>query len=191
MGTPTLVVVSGPAGTGKTTLAHLLAPMIGCPVVSRDEIKEGMVHAHPGYAPTPSDELTRRTYDVFFATIGLLLRNGVSLVAEAAFQDRLWRPKLEPMLEFADIRVIQCEVALDVARERQLRRLDQTATRAAHADHHQLRQSGAAASFVPLSLDVATLRVDTTDGYQPDLAAIAAFGSAPGTIRSPPDANRP
>ena len=48
---PTLVVVSGPAGTGKTTLARTLAAAIGCPVVSRDEIKEGMVHASPGSCP--------------------------------------------------------------------------------------------------------------------------------------------
>ncbi len=43
MGTmPTLVVISGPSGAGKTTLAHLLARRIGCPAICRDEIKEGM-----------------------------------------------------------------------------------------------------------------------------------------------------
>lgn len=174
MATPTLVVVSGPAGAGKTTLAHRLAPMIGCPAVSRDEIKEGMVHADPGYVPSPSDQLSRRTYDVFFATLELLLGQGVSLVAEAAFQDRLWRPRLEPLRELADVRVIQCEVAADVARDRQLRRLEQTTTRAAHADQDWLH-SGPGAGFVPLSLDVPTLAVDCTDGYRPDLEAMAVF----------------
>ena len=54
-GTPTLVVVSGPPRTGKTTLAHMIARAVPCPAVCRDEIKEGMVHAagdgsglHPG-----------------------------------------------------------------------------------------------------------------------------------------------
>jgi len=42
---PTLIVVSGPAGSGKTTLAHAIASAIGCPAICRDEIKEGMVHA--------------------------------------------------------------------------------------------------------------------------------------------------
>jgi uridine kinase len=38
---PMLVVVSGPAGSGKTTLAHTIARAVGCPAICRDEIKEG------------------------------------------------------------------------------------------------------------------------------------------------------
>jgi predicted kinase len=88
---PALVVVSGPAGTGKTTLAHKIAQAVGCPAICRDEIKQGMMHAVPGFAPGPGDELTMRTLPVFFGVLELLLRAGVTTVAEAAFQDRLWR----------------------------------------------------------------------------------------------------
>jgi predicted kinase len=52
---PALVVVSGPPGSGKTTLAHEVARAVGCPAICRDEIKEGMAHATPGFAPGPGD----------------------------------------------------------------------------------------------------------------------------------------
>lgn len=63
---PTLVVVSGPIGAGKTTLAHRLAQAVGCPAICRDEIKEGMAQSRPGFVPAPGDELTMRTLPVFF-----------------------------------------------------------------------------------------------------------------------------
>lgn len=81
---PTLVVVSGPPGSGKTTLAHRIGGAVGCPTICRDEIKEGMVHANPGFTPGPGDPLTRRTLATFFDVLRLLLRAGVTVVAEAA-----------------------------------------------------------------------------------------------------------
>ena len=108
--TPTLIVVSGPPGSGKTTLAHELAAALGCPVISRDEIKQGMAQATPGFTGAPGDELTRRTFPVFFAVLELLLRSGVTTVAEAAFQDHLWRPELDKLRSLAEIRVVHCTV---------------------------------------------------------------------------------
>ncbi|HET8915859.1 MAG TPA: AAA family ATPase, partial [Propionibacteriaceae bacterium] len=95
---PTLVIVSGPAGSGKTTLAHRLAATIGCPALCRDEIKEGMVATTKGFVPGPSDPLTMRSYVLFFATIRLFLERGVTHVAEAAFQHPNWKRGLEPLL---------------------------------------------------------------------------------------------
>lgn len=172
MGRPTLIVVTGPAGSGKTTLAHELATTIGCPVVSRDAIKEGMVLSHPGFVPATSDPLTRRTYGVFFDTIALLLRAEVTLVAEAAFQHRLWSPGLETMADLASVTIIRCQVADETARRRQQHRLATQGIRAAHADAQHLAEAG---TFDQIHLAAPTLDVDTTDGWRPDLPAIIEF----------------
>jgi predicted kinase len=172
MALPHLVVVSGPPGSGKTTLAHRLAGEVGCPALCRDEIKEGMVHATPGFVAAPSDALTMRTYDLFFAAIRLFLDAGVTSVAEAAFQDALWRRGLEPMLGLAALRVVRCQVDDRTARERAARRLTEVSSRAAHADAAHLAHQ---ARFVPISMDVPTLDVDTSEGYRPGLSAIADF----------------
>ncbi|MFD8596636.1 AAA family ATPase [Kitasatospora sp. NPDC059646] len=176
---PTLLAVSGPPGAGKTTLAHALAGALGRPAVCRDEIKERMVAAGAG----PADQLDLMTLEVFFRTVGELLGSGTSLVAEAAYQDRLWRPGLEPLVGLADIRVVRCVVDPEVARARIARRAADLPSRAVHADaeflHRIARGERPIESWVPISLDVPRLVVDTTHGWEPPLARIVAF-AAPG-----------
>jgi predicted kinase len=177
---PHLVVVSGPGGSGKTTLAHRLAAAVGCPAVCRDEIKEGMVHAFgPGFQPAVGDPLTVRTYGLFFDTVELLLRGGVTVVAEAAFQHRLWEQGLAPLRGLCDLRVVRCSVPRDLLRARQRQRLADLPTRAAHADPVIFRERGEDSEWDAIHLDVPTLDVDSSDGYRPGLDQIADFAARP------------
>jgi predicted kinase len=172
MSLPTLVIVSGPAGSGKTTLAHRVAATIGCPALCRDEIKEGMVAATPGFVPGPSDPLTVRTYDLFFAAIRLFLEHGVTHVAEAAFQHANWARGLKPLQPITTLRIVRCHVEPAIARARAEQRRGMEHSRAAHDDigHFSVDRS-----FDPIRLAAPTLDVDTTNGYNPDLDAITAF----------------
>ncbi len=164
--------MSGPGGSGKTTLAHRLAATIGCPALCRDEIKEGMVASNPGFVPATSDPLTMRTYGLFFEAIELFLRAEVTLVAEAGFQHALWWQGLEPLTKLATLRIVRCQVPDEVARRRAHTRLAQEPTRAAHADAEHFSTPR---TFDQLHPHLPALDVDTSDGWAPDLAEIAAF----------------
>jgi hypothetical protein len=68
-----------------------------------------------------------------------------------------------------------------VARDRIARRLLTERNRAAHGDRSLLRSlddgSRSLDDWTPIALSVPTLVVDTTDGYAPGLAEIAAFAA--------------
>lgn len=180
MARPTLVVVSGPPSSGKTTLAHAIGRAIPCPVIYRDEIKEGMVHAEGGeFEAAAGDPLTVRTFSVFFDLVRVLLLARATVVAEAAFQDQLWRQGLEPLAELAQLRIVQCNVEPDAAYERYVRRNAVEAhARRAHAviiGTELADWRRAYSSFDRISIPAPSIDVDTTDGYTPDVAEIVDF----------------
>ncbi|HZC40203.1 MAG TPA: hypothetical protein VE343_05980 [Streptosporangiaceae bacterium] len=104
-------------------------------------------------------------------------------MAEAAFQDKTWRPRLEPLRRLARIRIVQCVVDADVATDRILRRSSADPLRRVHADpggNQRAAQARAHAAFDRVTVDAPSIGVDTTDGYRPGLAEVTAFVNHPG-----------
>lgn len=138
-----------------------------------------MAHSSPGFAPAPGDELTARTLPVFFGVVEMLLRAGVTTVAEAAFQDRVWRPRLEALRGYAEPRIVHCVVTAEVAFRRDLQRSRDNPVRSVHVGPRPDRDMADFArqhdAFDRVSVEAPWMEVDTTDGYQPDLDEIVRF----------------
>lgn len=175
---PQLIVVTGRPGAGKSTLAHQLARAVRCPLISRDEIKEGLVNT---LRDTPHDiDLNRHVYHTYFDVLEFLLRQRITLVTEVAFQHKLWQPKLDPLRAIADIKIVYCEVNGEVAKSRFIERGQRDPARAKFHDNMSIRHdtdisNTSLANYTPPQLDVPTLTVDTSDGYQPTMAEIVSF----------------
>ena len=185
MNTPKLIVVTGRPGSGKTTLAHALARSIRCPALCRDECKEGFIHTF-GARATPEDhrKLNGHVYHTFFRAVELLLRESITLVAEAAFQHKLWVPKLQPLQAIAQIRLIVCSTDPVLAHTRCLQRGVADPERegyhgSAWLQPHQEYTERTIRPYEPPRLAVPLLTVDTSDGYKPSLEQIKAFALQP------------
>ncbi|MEV5705237.1 AAA family ATPase [Actinoallomurus sp. NPDC052274] len=177
---PTLVVVSGPPGSGKTTLAGLLARALPCPLVSRDAINEGIFHTFGhDLAVADKESVARLTFDAFFQTIDLLLSSKVTVVAEAAFQHPRWRLGLDSLRAEADIKVVHCVIDLELARrrvtERRREQPDGPSSRRAELARRAGTGARTVSRFEEVSLAVPTLRVATAEGYDPGIEAIIDF----------------
>jgi predicted kinase len=176
---PLLVVVTGRPASGKTTLAHTLSRAIRCPLLSRDEIKEGFVNTLRG-TQAPDVDTNLHVYTTFFDTIEFLLNKHITLVAEAAFQHKVWQPQLDKLKTLAQIRLIHCVIDPQVARLRFVQRSAEDIDRGQYHDDFSTPAAQAAIerlidTYEPPRMDAPVLTVDTSVEYQPTLEEIVSF----------------
>ena len=169
---PKLVVVTGRPGSGKTTLSKELGKLLYFPVVSRDEIKEGYVNTFNIRHDELPENTNKVASEVFFRTIGLLLTNKVSVIAEAAFQHGVWKPEITKFQKYADVLVIICEIDAEVAAKRHLERGLNDPRRGFFHGDKQTEGVSPPAEYEPPILEVSTIKVCTLNGYNPELYEI-------------------
>lgn len=177
---PLLVIISGSAASGKTTLAERLAHDLTLPLLSRDGFKERLMDVLGCADRQRSRELGAASYAILYEALDRLLKAGIGAVVESNFRRGLSEPELRRHLNGVQAMQLHCRVSPDIARARFRAR----ATRGdRHPGHHEddpetladFEASLMGGAHAPLNLPIPLLEIDSTASYAPDYATIRAW----------------
>lgn len=129
---PTLILMAGLMGTGKSVLAQCIAPRLGAEVVRTDVIRKEMLRIAPAERHHEefnvgiySEEVNRRTYEEALRKALEMLREGKSVIIDASYKKRGERLNARAAAQElkADFFVVECTCPEEIVRVRLGRRL--------------------------------------------------------------------
>lgn len=133
------MLVTGPPGSGKTSLARQLAPQLGVGLLAKDDLKV-ILYDTLGWGGRKLDRATSEAaYELMFHMAELQLRAGGSLMLEANFRVAA-ADRLRPVVEAQRAAVVQvrCTAPRDTLVERLKDRTERRLRHPGHADHETI-----------------------------------------------------
>jgi adenylate kinase family enzyme len=174
MNKPLIIYVSGAPGSGKTTLARLLANELYIPSISSDTIHGGVAFSNP-------EHNRRQTLlKIFIPTMIEMSKNGISFVVDQVLQKGISEvdiiDKLRPYAEIINVHTV-CDNPIERYKSRIIQAdssniIERREYLLERAEHHKdnLDRTGQ-----PLELELPLLVVNTNNGYNPNLGEIIEF----------------
>ncbi len=174
---PTLLVISGPPGSGKTRLAGRLARRLGWALLAKDDFKEGLLDAWGTGDADWSRRLSEAAFARQYAAAGEVLHRARPLILEGNFRRAHW-PAIEALARRhgASLAQVACTASPRVLAARAAARRASGRRHPGHAEPVVRADTGAVALYGPLPID----RTVVLGGFAPRAAAalLAALGIA-------------
>jgi hypothetical protein len=146
-----------------------------------DALKEAMAGRVRFASLAESERFGLASVGVFYAVAGELLAAGTGAVLDNVFARGVVEADLAPLLAAARTVQLYCALPPAEVERRYVARYERGERHPCHFDGERIARVRPGARpidwtrFAPLDLGLPTLRVDTTDGYTPDLDAVLAF----------------
>lgn len=164
---PTLVIISGPPGAGKSTLARPLANALGLPLISKDAIKEQLADALGDTALNISRKLGLAATMQLYATANELLRYGHGVVVESFFHKGISEQDLFGLVQTSQAVLVHVHADNEILFSRNERRASDPERHPIHQDANRmvdLKRYLAEGVADMLELDCPNIVIDTTYG---------------------------
>jgi predicted kinase len=167
MNLPTVIVVTGPPGAGKTTLGRMIADELGLAFINKDDIKESLFDSLGASDREWSRKLGAASYDLLYHFARTILKRRHSIVLESNFRLRD-APQLLELVRWGRCTSFQvyCTAKKEVLLERYKRRAESNSRHPGHTDHlvlPELEESLNKGEYGILNIGGQSVTVDTTD----------------------------
>jgi len=167
-GNPVLIIVTGPPGSGKTTLSEKIAEKFRMPLISKDVIKESLLNSLEIKDRESSQKIGISSYSLLYHFLEVLLSAGNSSIAEGNFRPEYASEqflKLEKKYAFTPLQVL-CNANEDILLERYRKRSESGNRHPGHYDHYSyyiLEEDLLKGTYKPLDIGGEVVYLDTKD----------------------------